>query len=464
MSMATVLVHQSKTRRKACEGCVKAKRRCDLLLPTCSRCKIKSFDCIYVDDASRKKSKRSSQGRTSIPGPVKSTAVAQFSTNPHKVCLDVQPHDDTNIPVLDYQSQQLGQDLTPWNSTTITSFPPDILLPSTNSITSLDPHIQSIPIDTFPSPYSSLQYPLRTTLSSTQVTYLVTQVKSFVSAFALHSQNSFIHRLTFRNPNLPLPTSYTDALSICALHTLNCPQTFSILDSKLSCLISSSKKDYWGTDDWLSGVQVFILYQIIRLWSSNERQKLNAERHIPLLMQWTNQLQIEYIGLLAQGIELGLPINNGEKGEIQDYHKRWILMESIRRTVMISVVLQCLYGGCKDGYIGGLLPILFGLPVSPGAGRVWEALGKRIYDVQGEWEDQSDIHVEFGEVYTYEYWSEGWKLGIVEGGETEQEIYERMLLVACHKTGACERWGREIEVENGGMGMTVGGFAMGVQF
>ncbi|EDN92361.1 predicted protein [Sclerotinia sclerotiorum 1980 UF-70] len=68
------------------------------------------------------------------------------------------------------------------------------------------------------------------------------------------------------------------------------------------------------------------------------------------------------------------------------------------------------------------------------------------------------IHVEFGEVYTYEYWSEGWKLGIMGGGETEQGIYERMLLVACPRTGAFEKRGIEIEVVNEGAGVTVGGF------
>lgn len=90
------------------------------------------------------------------------------------------------------------------------------LIPNTNPITSLNPHILAIPIDTFPSPYLTLQYSLRTTLSSTQATYLVTQVKSFVPAFALHSHNSFIHPLTFRNADLPLSASYADALSICA--------------------------------------------------------------------------------------------------------------------------------------------------------------------------------------------------------------------------------------------------------
>ncbi|ESZ97737.1 hypothetical protein SBOR_1862 [Sclerotinia borealis F-4128] len=445
--MATVLVHQSKTRRKACTGC-----------------KIKSLDCIYVNDARRdtrqKELRRSSQGSTidSEEG----IAVAQFSMDPHESGLDSQTYHNTNTLVLDYQNPQLDQDITSWNSVAA-SFPLDIPLPTTNFSESLDPHFLSMPIDILPSPYSSLQYPLRTTLSPTQASYLVTQLKSFISAFALHSHNSFIYQLYSSDQSLHTP--YTDALSICALHTLSSPQTFSILDSKLSNLVASSERDYWSSCEWLLAVQVFVLYQIIRLWSSNERQIRNAERQIPLLMQWTNQLQIEYVGLLAEDMDSRSPAGNRSgKSEMQDCHKRWVLMESMRRTVMISVILQCLYGESKDGYIGGLLPLLFGLPVSVGAGRAWDVLSRRIHDEQVDsWEDQSEINVEFGEVYTYEYWSEGWVLGVIEGGERDQEIYERMLLVACPKTGASERWGTKTEVASGGTGTAMGRFAMGLQ-
>jgi broad specificity phosphatase PhoE len=91
-------------------------------------------------------------------------------------------------------------------------------------------------------------------------------------------------------------------------------------------------------------------------------------------------------------------------------------------------------------------------------------LGGRNYDDRGgDWEDQSDAYVELGEIYAYDEWTQRWKLGILEAGESEQEIYERMLLVACHKTGASERWGREVEVSSGEVGTTLGRFAMGVQ-
>lgn len=404
------------------------------------------------DDASRKESRRVTQDLPTMEQ-VDTIAPAKSSTDPQEFSLASQICEDTNIPALDYQDHHPAayQDTISWNSAFI-PFSSDVTIPITNPFTSFDRQILSIPNDTLLLPNSSLHYPLRNTLSSTQITYVVTQLKSFVSDFAFHSHNSFIHPLYSHNPDESLPTPFTDALSLCALHTLKSPHTFFILDSKLSNLISASERDYWSTYDWLLAVQVFILYQIIRLWSSNERQKLNAERQIPLLMQWTNQLQIEYVGLLAQGMDSKPSTGNcSEKSQIQDYHKRWVLLESIRRTVMVSFVLQCLYGGCKDGYVGELLPVLFGLPVSVGAGRAWEALGKRIHDDQRDQEDQCDINVQFGEVYTYEYWIEGWTLGIIEGGESEREIYERMLLVACPMTGASEKWGRENEAGDGEM-------------
>lgn len=41
-------VHRSRLRRKACSSCVKSKRRCDLVLPRCSRCETKNLGCGYV--------------------------------------------------------------------------------------------------------------------------------------------------------------------------------------------------------------------------------------------------------------------------------------------------------------------------------------------------------------------------------------------------------------------------------
>ncbi|KAF7882143.1 hypothetical protein EAF00_011659 [Botryotinia globosa] len=411
--MTAVSVHQSKTRKKACTACVKAKRRCDLLLPACSRCDIKNLSCVYVNELSRKKSTRSSQRAKSTTIPAESITTAQIFTDSYEACLDSLSYD--NIPLLDYQDQQSNRDLTSWYSTSnnTLSFPPNISFQTTNPLASLDP--QTLPA---------------------QITYISTQLKSFVSAFALHSHNSFIHPLSSHHLGKPLPTPYTDALSICALHTLGSPHAFSILDSKISDLISSSEKDYWGSSEWLIAVQV------IRLWSSNERQMKNAERHIPLLMQWTNQLQIEYVGLLAHGMDTRLPTDDAHSKDSkpQDYAERWVLLESIRRAVMISMVIQCVYGGMKDGYIGGLLPVLFHLPVSVDAGR-------KVLNGQRSWEDPSDdsTNVEFGEIYEYRYWSEGWTIGIVGGGEMEQEIYERMLLVACPMTRAIERWGGDME-------------------
>ncbi|TGO59803.1 hypothetical protein BOTNAR_0156g00040 [Botryotinia narcissicola] len=465
--MTAVSVHQSKTRKKACTACVKAKRRCDLLLPACSRCDIKNLSCVYVNELPRKKSTRSSQRAKSTTIPAESITTAQIFTDSYEACLDSLPYD--NIPLLDYQDQQSNRDLTSWYSTSNTalSFSPDISFQITNPLASLDPQTLSLSINPLPSPYSSIQLPPRNTLSPAQITYISTQLKSFVSSFALHSHNSFIHPLSSHDLGKPLPTPYTDALSISALHTLGSPHAFSILDSKISDLICSSAKDYWGSSEWLIAVQVLILYQIIRLWSSNDRQKKNAERHIPLLMQWTNQLQIEYVGLLAQGMDTRLPTDDAHSkdSKLQDYAERWVLLESIRRTVMISMVIQCLYGGMKDGYIGGLLPILFHLPVSVDAGKIWEILGRKVLNEQRSWEDQSDdsTNVEFGEIYEYRSWSEGWTIGIVGGGEMEQEIYERMLLVACPMTRAIERWGGDIESGYGELELQiVEGLEMGV--
>lgn len=40
-------------RRKACDACIKAKRRCNLVQPTCRRCSLRKIQCQYQPEQSR---------------------------------------------------------------------------------------------------------------------------------------------------------------------------------------------------------------------------------------------------------------------------------------------------------------------------------------------------------------------------------------------------------------------------
>ncbi|KAL5606828.1 hypothetical protein BROUX41_003205 [Berkeleyomyces rouxiae] len=56
-------------RRKSCAACVKAKRRCDLAYPRCSRCNLRDLECVYIGKPSRRQPSPSSgpSVRTAMP-------------------------------------------------------------------------------------------------------------------------------------------------------------------------------------------------------------------------------------------------------------------------------------------------------------------------------------------------------------------------------------------------------------
>ncbi|KAM3086324.1 hypothetical protein ACMFMG_000460 [Clarireedia jacksonii] len=425
-----MLVHQSKTRRKACTCCVTAKRRCDLLLPACSRCTTRGLDCVYADNQQGRKSTRVSKDPPIDPA---HKPESEPEYEPQDIGLIDADH-STAFMALESAEFRPSQADFAWGHSASRDSPPSVTtetLPIPVDLSSLG----RPPIPLFASPYGSIQFPIQEELDPLHVPYLAAQIESFISTFALQSYTPFIHPLTYSSRD-GLPTPYTDALSVCALRTLKSPQTFDILDTKMSTLVAASVTDYWKSKDWLLAVQVLVLYQIIRLWEGSDRQRQTAYRHMPVLHSWTSTLCEEYASLLAQG--MGSRRASFEKAATEDCHRRWIFMESIRRTIMISTFIQCLAQFYRFGSVGQHLPTLIHLPVSIGAGRVWERIRTTEIEKLGDtcfWGDE----VNLGEVYTYDEWIEGWKLGLVKAGEHEEDVYERLLLMACPKANASER-------------------------
>ncbi|PQE28721.1 ras small monomeric protein [Rutstroemia sp. NJR-2017a WRK4] len=305
------------------------------------------------------------------------------------------------------------------------------------------------PISSIITPYGSLNFPIQYELDPLHVPYLAAQIDSFISTFASQSYTPFIHPLTYSNRD-DLPTLYTDALSVCALRTVKSPLTFDILDVKMSTLVTASVKDYWRPQDWLLAVQVLIPYQIIRMWEGDDRQRQTAYRHMPVLLSWTSTLCEEYASLLAQG--MGLRRISFQKAATEDCYRRWIFMESMRRTIMMSTFMQCLGQYYRVGSVGPHLPMLMHLPVSTGAGRVWERIRTTKTEELGDTcflEDELDL----GGIFGYEEWVDGWNLGVVKAGDCDEDVYERLLLLACSKAAGVDgtEWATKLFL---GMGVT----------
>ncbi|KAG0646169.1 Transcription factor gsfR2 [Hyphodiscus hymeniophilus] len=317
------LVHRSETRRKACNGCCDAKRRCDLILPSCGRCMTKRMKCVYVCQN-----------------------------------LHITEAEADNMSVRRASNERLT---------------------TCNGL------------------HFSLKLLQPGYLTKQQMNYMVAQFRGFIKSIVSEGETPFIHRL-YQDT---MPDIYQDALSICSLYVQKTPRNqgaiFRMLDSKLDTLLRIS--DSARVEDNLLSLQCLILYQIIRLLDGDAQQRINAERHLELLDLWTLRLQQNYFQAISS-TRVG--------------YDNWVLIESIRRTTMVSVILRASYFAMRDGYCE-LVDLLSTLSVSTRSSRVWK--------MEDEWEEGKST----SEVLTYAEFTNEWNKGRVDGIEE----YEKLLLVAC---------------------------------
>ncbi|RDL35316.1 Uncharacterized protein BP5553_07247 [Venustampulla echinocandica] len=246
-------------------------------------------------------------------------------------------------------------------------------------------------------PFKSFHIPSRVVTSPLHFLYLTAYFRSSIPSLALHNRTFFIHRTFLSHP---IPPPLQSALSTCALSTLHSPSTFSILASHLRTLIASSYTTFYSPTAILHSVQALIIFQTIRLLSSDHQHIFDAETDFLRLNKWTITLQTAYFSLPSPSTS----------------YAEWILKESSRRTILTSVLLRSLYCTTKDGYTE-LVPLLGSLPVSLNGG-LWEMDGE-----EGEWEPS------WGEeLGTYWEYVVRWSKGVVGGEGREKDDFERVLL------------------------------------
>ena len=183
---------------------------------------------------------------------------------------------------------------------------------------------------------------------------------------------------------------------------------FHILDCKLATLIQDSAFLLCQLKDNLLALQALILYQVIRILDGDVRQRANAERHLELLDSWTLRLHQNYFQVLSTP-------------EKEATYSHWVLVESIRRTTMVSVLLRSLVSVIKDGHCE-MVPLMRILPVSDTA-QLWKV-------PETEWGNWG--LEDMRKVSTYMEWAQQWNAGNINNVDD----YEKLLLVTCrHATG-----------------------------
>lgn len=301
--------------------------------------------------------------------------------------------------IVESRDQIIDQDVT-WTSPQIDEQPVQDTVPTDLSTYAALENDASTKYDLFY--INSFPYPERATIKQEQLDFCVSQFKDIILQLVHQNRAPFIHHDSYQ---LVPPVAYQDLLGVSAMYCQKTLQNqtviFSMLDSRISSLIGSSKSSLWSTKDYLIAVQAMIIYQIIRLFDGDIRQRAKAEGQFKILETWTSHLH---------------STSNYSESDTESPYQRWIFMESARRSVIISIMLHAMYSILKDGYCTSV-PQMTTLPVSVN-GALWVA------SEDAWWQTTLGFG---GELLTYQDFLAQWN-----GGQSLfAGTYELILIGAC---------------------------------
>jgi hypothetical protein len=179
---------------------------------------------------------------------------------------------------------------------------------------------------------------------------------------------------------------------------------FQILSTKLEDLFAK-RQYHCSVEDELASVQALIIYQTIRLFDGDICQRSIAEAQFQILDAWAMRLRLQSKFDISPSIQISP-------------YRKWLFIESVRRTVLMSIFLKAIYYAIKDGFCDKV-PDMAGLPLTV-KGELWEVKS------EGEW--MQATRGTQPNVLTYHEFVEVWDGGRVG---SDLEDFQRMLLVAC---------------------------------
>jgi hypothetical protein len=286
------------SRRKSCGECVKGKRKCGMQRPQCQRCQKKNIDCSYP-----------SHNNPSI--------------------------NDINIPELDFPwLDDLMRDpgVMPWAG----GLQPQLAASSLSSTETIE--VQPQPVPEYLLGVGNEQ-PTRSTLARSEVEAAVHRFKSWPEKWLKEGKAPFIHPRLYVSS---MPGPLQDAYAACAIYSTKTPENdfiaFSVIEAKANELLRSPNQASWTPLDLLAAVQALLIFQFIRLFDGDIRQRALAENAGPMLESWTIQLRART-----------------EQEQTFDTTtapswRSWIFGESVRRTITMSFMLLGVYAMVKQGF------------------------------------------------------------------------------------------------------------------
>ena len=195
-------------------------------------------------------------------------------------------------------------------------------------------------------------------------------VRKWLSQWVRDTHCPFLHRQLYSESGLPpcLQNAFAAVTLYGSKNDKNEEVLMRIIEEKANKLLNelSFVTDSGGeappslrTAEQLARVQALFIYQFIRLFDGDIRQRAQAEALIPTLKGWNDKLwesanmdacletSLGFCGLFSQG--LGAKSVDDPSG--QQWHD-WLLAESVRRIWLIGNYVQCVYLMMRDRQTG----------------------------------------------------------------------------------------------------------------
>ncbi|KAI5459008.1 hypothetical protein BGZ63DRAFT_269964 [Mariannaea sp. PMI_226] len=326
---------------RACSACSKAKRKCDKQLPSCQRCQDKNIKCNY-----------SAQPSVFVYGvdidqSHGGDSMANMSVEAYALC----PNSELNL---------LGGDILG-----ITDMSPGVLHPSMADLQSawfLTPETWTV---------HERESVSLSAATPTVLHRMIRKTQAWLQEWVCTGSNAFIHSQLYKTQ---LPGCIQDTFMAASSYLSRTPETeemiFRIIDER-SCQLVRSKEHcnelVQDPFESMSRLHALLMYQIIRLFDGEIRQKHLARKHIPLLRSWASEMlqctaeAARNGNLLASNRVADLDSPMGEPSTADQekllWHA-WILSESVRRTWIVSQSVGAISTILLDGRVecpGGLM-------------------------------------------------------------------------------------------------------------
>ncbi|KIH91201.1 hypothetical protein SPBR_01743 [Sporothrix brasiliensis 5110] len=330
------------SRRRSCLACTKAKRRCDNTLPACVRCRRRGVECLYP--VRQPDPSPAQQGQTATKSSTTSDGAYTF--------LPLQPCDlllDTAEP------PSCGSTASPFHSLSqayvdtatvfdFVSHAHDVSIHDADKADHTD-NVAGGQLSLIPAPPLPLSAPLAAAdwnyvsrIIASHLGHAMDIIRDAPRLFVLENRLPWSHPRLYRDG---MPRAMEDALSSCALYqaknSVNTSVVLRTIDRRLHDLLAAPEPT--SPLECIAKTQALLLYNIIGIFDTDINARATVENTQPLLRRAARRLLsfITFDALQDAPDEAALVLS------AHAFWDSWVLMESARRTFLISLYFMHLY-------------------------------------------------------------------------------------------------------------------------